>query len=412
MVPRVVKRNTALIAVSQSFIGAAMQFAFGLVPLMVVALTGSAAWAGLAVGLIGLSRFLVAYPSGRITDAYGRKPAIHFGLALALAGGLAVGAAMPAQSFVLLFAGMLLFGMGVNVAQQLRVAATDMYPPPLRARALGFVMTGSVIGVVVSPLLVHLAERVAPGLGLHPLGAAWFTLPILIVPGMLLVSYINPDPKEIGQNLDRYYEGYAAKEDPRDGRLPFEWTSLLRQPQTRLAIASNCAGQGNMSIVMVLTALVLDHHGHSLSSIALSMALHSAGMFAFSIFIGAAADRWGRGRVMYPGVAMTLLGAALVAFTQSWALVTLGSFLVGLGWSAANIAGTAVVADSVPTAQRGRAVGVADSFAGAAALAMALVTGPLVEWQGLAMAGLTAVLVAAVPLLMRLATPPAAARGG
>jgi MFS family permease len=412
MIPQVVKRNTALIAVSQSFIGAGMQFAFGLVPLMVVALTGSAAWAGLAVGLIGLSRFLVAYPSGRITDAYGRKPAIQFGLALGLAGGLAVGAAMPAQSFLVLFAGMLLFGMGMNVAQQLRVAATDMYPPPLRARALGFVMTGSVIGVVLSPLLVHVGERLAPAFGQHALAMAWFTLPLLILPGMVLVSRISPDPKEIGQNLGRYYDGYDAKEDPRDGLLPFHWTDLLRQPRTRLAIASNCAGQGNMSIVMVLTALVLDHHGHSLSTIALSMALHSAGMFAFSIPIGVAADRYGRGRVMYPGVAMTLVGAALVAFTESWALVTLGSFLVGLGWAAANIAGTAVVADAVPTAQRGRAVGVADSFAGAAALAMALVTGPLVEWQGLRMAGLTAVLVAAVPLVMRLATPRSVARGG
>ncbi|MGQ0652848.1 MAG: MFS transporter, partial [Betaproteobacteria bacterium] len=106
-----------------------------------------------------------------------------------------------------------------------------------------------------------------------------------------------------------------------------------------------------MSIVMVLTALVLDHHGHSLSAIALSMALHSAGMFAFSLPIGAAADRYGRARVMYPGVAMTLVGAALVAFTESWAAVTFGSFLVGLGWSAANIAGTAIVADSVATGQ-------------------------------------------------------------
>jgi MFS family permease len=404
MIPPVVKRNTALIAASQSFIGAAMQFAFGLVPLMVVALSGSAAWAGLAVGSIGLSRFLVAYPSGRITDAYGRKPAIVFGLALALAGGLAVGGSMPAQSLVLLIAGMLLFGMGVNVAQQLRVAATDMYPPPLRARALGFVMTGSVIGVVLSPVLVHVSKRLAPSFGQHALAMAWFSLPLLIVPSMLLVSGIRPDPKEIGLNLGRYYPGYTSREDPRQGAAPFVWRALLREPGTRLAIASNAAGQGNMSIVMVLTALVLDHHGHSLSSIALSMALHSAGMFAFSIPIGAAADRYGRGWVMYPGVAMTLVGAALVAFTHSWSAITLGSFLVGLGWAAANIAGTAIVADSVPTGQRGRAVGVADSFAGAAALTMALVTGPVVEWQGLGAAGLLAVLVAAVPLLMRAST--------
>src|SRR4051794_30645980 len=65
-VPPVVKRNT-LFAHSQSFTGAGMQLAFGLGPLMVVALTDSASLAGLCVGIFGMSRFLVSYSAGRIT---------------------------------------------------------------------------------------------------------------------------------------------------------------------------------------------------------------------------------------------------------------------------------------------------------------------------------------------------------
>src|SRR5688500_3833390 len=87
-IPALIKRNTILFALSQSFTGAGMQFAYGLAPLMVVALTGSASLAGLSVGLIGLSRFLVAYPVGKISDTYGRKPAILLGLGLALVGAL------------------------------------------------------------------------------------------------------------------------------------------------------------------------------------------------------------------------------------------------------------------------------------------------------------------------------------
>src|SRR3970040_1747774 len=90
-VPALIKRNTALFALSQSFTGSGMQFAFGLGPLMVVALTDSASLAGLSVALIGLSRFLVAYPVGKITDTYGRKPGILLGLALGLAGSIVVG---------------------------------------------------------------------------------------------------------------------------------------------------------------------------------------------------------------------------------------------------------------------------------------------------------------------------------
>ena len=106
---------------------------------------------------------------------------------------------------------------------------------------------------------------------------------------------------------------------------------------------------------------------------------------------------------MFPGVATTLVGAGLVTFTGAFWSITLGTFLVGLGWAAANVAATALIADHSETAQRGRAIGVNDSFAGAITVLAALVTGPLIEWSGLPAAGITAVLVAAVPLLMLVA---------
>jgi hypothetical protein len=71
-VPSLIKRNTALVALSQSFSGAGMPLAYGIGPLMVVSITGSANFAGLSVALFGLSRFLVSYPVGKITDSYGR----------------------------------------------------------------------------------------------------------------------------------------------------------------------------------------------------------------------------------------------------------------------------------------------------------------------------------------------------
>ena len=83
-----------LFALSQTFTGAGMQFTYGFGPLMVLALTGSPDLAGVSVGLVGFSRFLVAYPVGKITDTYGRKPGIVMGLALALVGTVVVGLAM------------------------------------------------------------------------------------------------------------------------------------------------------------------------------------------------------------------------------------------------------------------------------------------------------------------------------
>ena len=147
-----------------------------------------------------------------------------------------------------------------------------------------------------------------------------------------------------------------------------------------------------MSIVMVLTSLVLAHHGHSLSAIAISHTFHSVGMFAFTIPLGKLADRIGRGSIMFPGVFVSLVGAALVAFTPNLVTVTLGTFLVGVGWAAANVAATAFIADQVTTTERGRAIGLNDTFAGVSTVFAAFVTGPLIEWYGLPATGAVAML--------------------
>lgn len=404
-IPSVIKRNTALFAVILAFTGVGMNFAFILGPLMVISLMGDATFAGLAVGLIGLSRFIVGYPVGKITDTYGRKPGVLFGLALGLAGTIGVGLSMSLHSIAVLAGAMLVFGMGMNAAQQLRVAATDMFPPRLRAQALGYLAMGSMLGVVMFPLIIQAAQSFAGRIGEEPLGMPWLLLPGLIVPGMFLVALVRPDPKEIGMHLERYFPDYTPPQEAASAaRSNIIAIRLLRNVPTLLAIVANTAAQGNMSIVMILTSLALDHHGHSLFAISVSMAFHASGMFAFSIPLGWLADRYGRAPVMFPGVAITLVGAWMVAFTAPYWSITLGTFLVGVGWAAANIAATAAVADYTETIERGRAIGVIESFAGAMSVLMAVITGPLLEWRGLPAAGLTAIVVAAVPLLMLLAT--------
>ncbi len=400
-IPPLIRRNTILISLTQSFTGAAMGLAYGIGPLMVIALTDSASLAGLSVALIALSRFIVAYPIGQITDRYGRKPGIMVGLALGLVGATLLGASMSARSAALFVIGLLVFSMGIHASQQLRVAATDMFLPARRAQALGYLAMGSMLGLVVCPIVIVFAEWLAPRIGTDPLGLPWLLAPALIVPGMMLVRYIRPDPKEIGMHLERYYPGYERPEARAHGtHQPFRAISLLQNVPTRLAIVCNGAATGNMAIVMVLTSLVLQHHGHSLSAIAFSHMFHTMGMFGFTILLGRLADRVGRNWVILPGVAITIVGAALVSFTEGFWPVTLGTFLVGLGWAAANVAATALLADYAPTQERGRAIGVNDSVAGGVSVFCALVTGPLIELSGLPAAGWLAVVIAAVPLAM------------
>jgi MFS family permease len=399
--PPLIRRNMLLFALSQSFNGAGMQLAYGIGPLMVLALTDSATLAGLSVALIGLSRFLVSYPVGRLMDAYGRKPAILLGQALALVGALLLGLSLHVESLVLFIAGLLTFGMGMNAAQQLRVAATDMVPPHRRGEALGYVALGSFAGLLFMPPIMHFSELYAASIGQNPLGLPWILMPLLILPGMWLIWLVRPDPRDIGMNLAQYYPGYVPAPHARDGAVsPFDWRVAVRPLPIRLAIACNVAAQGNMAVIMVLTSLVLHNHGHSLSAIAFSHMFHSAGMFAFTIPLGRLSDRIGRERVMYPGLLIAIVGAALVAFPHSYVAVTLGTFLVGLGWAAANVAATAYIADHATTSERGRTIGVNDTCAGAIAVVMAVLSGPVIAGFGLSAAGLMAMLVSLLPLLL------------
>ena len=406
--PPLIKRNMALFALSQSFTGAGMQFAYDFGPLMVLALTGSAGLAGLSVALIGFSRFLIAYPIGEVTDRFGRKFGIFMGFSLAIVGALIIGTSMTTMSLWIFVVGLLIFGMGMNAAAQMRVAATDMVPPNHRARALGYMSLGSLSGLAISPIVTEFATGIAAQIGTNELGVPWFLLPGLIIPGMILIAFVRPDPREIGMNLAKYYPGYTAPERKggaaggADGAIPnFNAFTMLKNRRMLLAVVCNSAGTGNMSLVMVLTSLVLHEHGHSLTMIALSHMFHSAGMFAFTVPLGWLADKVGRTRVMYPGVFVALIGAGMVALTDgSYPLVTLGTFLVGLGWAGANVASTALIADEYQTVERGRAVGINESFSGGTSMVMALVTGPLIQWSGLPATGLAAMTLAALPFVI------------
>ena len=139
-----------------------------------------------------------------------------------------------------------------------------------------------------------LAEIVAHRTGHDALGLPWLMMP-------------RADPRRHAADRLRASRSEGDRHEPRTllsglcaaapaGAPGRTWRStparLFRRVPTRLAIISNASGQGNMAIVMVLTSLVLSHHGHSLTAITISHMFHSAGMFAFTIPLGWASDRY------------------------------------------------------------------------------------------------------------------------
>lgn len=398
-VPAIVRRNARLLTAAEAFVGAGQQMVPTLGAIMVLQLTGSAALAGLAGSMSGLTRVLASYPSGRLADVYGRKRVLIIGLLLTFLGSLGLGASMVLSSFPVFILAMFIFGSGNGASQQQRrLSAADMYPPDRRAQGLGYVLTGSLAGALGGPVIIALAGVVAQSAGLDQTSMSWFFVPLMLIPSLAFILRIEPDPKQIALHLERYWPGYQAPARP--ARLPAHiniWTFTRNYPHV-VAFVSMFILFGNMSMMMALTPVVMTHHGMPLSAVSITVSIHVVGMYGLSMPIGKLADVIGRRWVLLAGVIVSTLGTLLVALTASFPLIVLGLCVIGLGWCCGNVTTAAMVADTTPPEIRGSAMGANSSFSAAASVAAPLLGGVLVQlWGEPSLVAIT--LMFAVPII-------------
>ena len=398
-IPPLIKRNTMYLASSQAFTGAGGQMVPTLAPVLVTQMIGSAALAGIGTSITGLSRLIIAYPIGRLTDTYGRKAGVILGLVLVGLGASITGVAAMLEYFPVFLLGILVMGLGTGAVQQLRVAAADMFPPNRRAEGLGYVLTGSLVGAMIGPVLIRTAEVISDRVDIEAIALAWFFVPIAVVISLAMVMRVRPDPKEIAANLGDYYPDYTPSEIQQRPAGKVGILYFLNHYPKLTAFVSMFCVQGNMNMMMTMTALALRRHDFSLSAISLSVAIHVMGMFGLSLPLGKLTDRVGRRNVMLLGLVLASAGSWFVVATPAYAVITTGTFLVGLGWSCVNIAATALYADTTSPDERGRVIGANDTFTAAAAISMPLVGGVIVEYMGMSVLGIFG-MVLMVPALM------------
>ncbi|PFG18698.1 MFS transporter [Serinibacter salmoneus] len=420
---RLQRRTLILLSVAQILSGIAAGSIVSVGSLIAVDLTGSDAWAGSVTTANTLGAALASLILAQLAAARGRRPALAGGLAIAALGATSVIAAAVTGQLLLLLLGGALMGFGSAVNLQARFAATDLAAPRTRSRDLSIVVWMSTVGAVTGPNLIAFAEAISQVTGL-PLLAAAFAPPIagLLAAVAVLGIGLRPDPLLLSREhegaLDPAWSAASTPQPVPDGAassrgrftgLSRSFAALRGHPRALAALIAILAAHAVMVAVMSMTPVHMEHHGATLQLVGLTVSLHIAGMYALAPVMGLLADRLGPPAVLVGGLAVLILAVALSgASGANAALTTAGLILLGLGWSAATVAGAAMIAASVTGPERVAVQGLADSLmslAGAAGGALAGVGLAVVGYGGLNAAGGAVAALAIVAVLAVLRRP-------
>ena len=403
---RAVQRRTVLVlSLGQVLGGIAFGATVSLGALLAADISGDDALSGLATASVTLGAAACAIPLARLAARVGRRRALTLGNLFALVGIAVVILAASVRIFPLLLAGILLIGAGNAGNLQSRFAATDLAAPQHRGRDLSIVVWSTTIGGVAGPLLLGPGEIVGQTIGMPPqTGSYVFSFVAQCAALALYLVALRPDPLLAAQRL-----AHAAAAT----------TSAVVADRPRVARYAIFAIAGShvvMASVMAMTPVHLSHMAHGAHGgaatpadvsalVGITIALHVGGMYALSPVFGVLADRWGRLRVVLLGQA--LLGGALafavLAGTEAWG-VMVALILLGLGWSAATVAGAALLTEASAPEVRTRRQGRSDSLMSLSAAAGSVLAGIVLsnfQYAGLGIAA--SVLVLAIVVLSPLA---------
>lgn len=335
--------------------------------------SGSSGWAGMSTVMLTLGAALATVPLATLAVRAGRRPALATGWFLGAVGAAVVVLGADADSLPLVLVGLFLCGVSTASNLQSRFAAVDRAEPRHVGRSLALVTWATTVGAVLGPNLIGPGTTTARALGVPDLaGPLVFSCVAFAVAGTVVLVLLRPDPLP------------PARRDGIDVPVPRVRAALPHvRGETRTAVVTIALAHAVMVSVMALTPVHMQDHGAGVEVIGLTISLHIAGMYALSPVMGWLADRWGPARTILAGQ-LVLVAAVVVAGTSgtSEVRITVGLVLLGLGWSAATIAGAALLTRSTDPAVRPLVQGLGDLTMNLAGAAGGLLAGVLVAWQG------------------------------
>jgi multidrug resistance protein len=304
---------------------------------------------GWLIASFSIAQLVSAPLWGRVSDRYGRRPALLIGLSASAIAYVVFGLA---ESVWLLFLSRLVQGAGGGTTGVAQAYVADTMAPADRARALGWLSAATSAGVSLGPVVGSFAAhfgQAAPGmvaaaLCLVNIVFAWRWLP-------------ESKPRDEGAHRPRPPVWHGA------------W-SAIRHPGTGLARLLWIYGIGMLAFSAMTSILALYLGAEfGLDETTIGPIFTYIGILSFlmrSLLLGPIVDRLGEPWTMRVGTVLLVLGLVLYPLPQSLWTLALVIPLVPVGTALLFPSTTSLMSRHSDPRELGATMGVAQTFAGLA----------------------------------------------
>lgn len=389
--PARMRRNVWLLFLCQALMGASMIGQVAMGALIGHSLAEDKSLATLPMALQMLATMAASIPAGLVFARFGRKAGFVMGALAALAGSLTFALGVWRGDFLTYCLGAIPAGLGFGISQHYRFAAAEVASAEYRPRAIALVMAGGILSAVIGPELVkHSQDLILPWLFL----GTYLLLALLPPVCLLLLAIVDLPPA------------------PPRPKVATPVREILRRPAFVTAALAGMVAYGTMNLVMTSTPLEMMLCGFSVGASASVIQAHAVAMFAPGFVTGRLVGRFGAGRVIAAGAALTA-GCVLIAVTgRSLLHFTAALVLLGVGWNFMFVGATTLLSAAHSAAERVRAQAANDVLVFGTVAVTAFASGAVharAGWEALNLALLPALLLALLALAWGRARRAAAA---
>ncbi|HET7038281.1 MAG TPA: MFS transporter [Gemmatimonadales bacterium] len=324
---------------------------------------------GVLISAFSVAQLAVAPLWGRLSDRYGRRPAILAGLAMSAAAYVVFAFA---QSVEVLLLSRLAQGLGGGTIGVVQAYVADVSTPDQRTKSLGWLSAVTSLGAVVGPAfgstMVGIGGQRAPGL-------AAAALSVLVA---LFAWRFLRESREL-RTSGSHAMPTAATSRAALARVVSHW----REPAPRLIWIYAVAIGAFYGTVQTVPLLLEERLGVTAQTVgAFITYLGGMGVLVRSLVLGRMVDRLGEARLSRLGAVLLAAGLALTGLAHGgWVLLIAFTLMpVGTGFLFPCVTG--LLSQVVPLRERGLYMGVQHTYGGVSRVAFPIAAGFLMDRFG------------------------------